>query len=395
MILMQTVSVVSCIMLNISTPLKRILISLLLCIVFFECTGQIQAKITQPQLTLVNDSLIINYHILDANPNERFDIRLEITDATGAKINAVTLAGDIGDTIMGGVNKQIIWNLAADSIFLNTAINVELVAKKIIILETVAPEIDLAEVIADESKEEEDLDEIPADESKEEKDIYELPVDESKEEEDLKEITSDEIIEEKDIAEISPDQGKVEEDISEIPSDESKEEKELTEIPTDEVTKEDISDKEESSKVIEEPAVTAPKVKTGKHILQSAIFPGWGLTEMSKGKPYWLIGVAGTGCIASSIYFNRKAYSNYDNYLESNDREKSNTYFDNAKTQDNISKALVYTAAAIWVTDLVIVGVRAGNLNKSYRKNSLSAFSIGSYIESNTDTPMLSLYFNF
>ncbi len=360
--------------------LKLILLNILLCVVFFDCTGQVRAKISQPQLTLINDSLIIDYNIVDAGPNDMFNIKLEITDDAGAKINATTLTGDIGDTIMGGINKQIIWDLSADSIFLNTSINVELIAKKIIKLEIVAPEIDLTYVPADESNEEKDMTEIPADESKEE---------------DLTEVTPDERIEEKDMAEIPADLSKEEEDVTEIPADEIKEEKELTETPADEVTKEDISDKEESSKVIEEPVVTAPKVKTGNHILQSAVFPGWGLTEMSKGKPYWLIGVARTGCIASSIYLNRKAYSNYDNYLESNDREKSNTYFDNAKTQDNISKTLAYTAAAIWVADLVIVGIRAGNMNKSYRKNSLSAFSLGSYIESNTDTPMLSLYFNF
>lgn len=339
--------------LNILTPLKLILLNILLCIVFFDCNGQVQAKITQPQLTLVNDSLIINYNILDANPDERFDIRLEITDNNGVKINAATLTGDIGDSVKGGVNKEIIWNLAADSIFLNTSINVEIIAKKIIILKIVTQEKVLTEIRTVESKEEEDLDEIPADKSIEEKDL------------------------------------------AEIPANESKEEIDQTETTADEVTEEDISVEEESHKVIEEPVVTSPKVKAGKHILQSTIFPGWGLTELNKGKPYWLIGVAGTGCIASSIYFNRKADSNYNNYLDSNDRVKSDTYYDNAKTQNNISKALAYTAAAIWVTDLVIVGIKASNMNKSYKKNSLSAFSIGSYIESNTDTPMLSLYFNF
>ena len=353
--------------LNILIFLKLILLNILLCIVFFDCTGQVQAKITQPQLILINDSLIIKYDIVDANPNERFDIRLEITDDTGAKINAVTLTGDIGDTIMGGINKQIIWDLSTDSIFLNTSINVELIAKKIIKLEIVAPEIDLTYITTDESKEEEDLAEVTSDESKEIEDVSEIPDEDSKEEKDL----------------------------VEIPADENKEEKDLTETPTDEATKEDISVEEESQKVIEEPVITAPKVKAGKHILQSTIFPGWGLTELSKGKPYWIIGVAGTGCIASSIYFNRRAYSNYNNYIDSNDKEKFDTYFDNAKTQDNLSKVFAITATAIWVTDLVIVGIKASNMNKSYRKNSLSAFSFGSYIESNTDTPMLSLYFNF
>ena len=348
-----TISVASFINLNSFTYIKFIFLNIMLCIVFFDCVGQVNAKITQPQLTLINDSLIIKYNILDASPDDKFDVRLEITDNSGVKINAVTLTGDIGDSVKGGVNKQIIWNLSADSIFLNTSINVELIAKKIIKLEIVAPEIDLTYITPDESKEEEDLAEIPADESKEE------------------------------------------EDLAEGHADESNQEKDLTEKQTDEVTKEDISIEEESQKVIEEPVVAAPKAKAGKHILQSTIFPGWGLTKLSKGKPYWLIGVAGTGCIASSIYFNRKAYSNYHNYLDSDNKEKFDTYYENAKTQENISKACAIAAAAIWIADIAIVGIKASNMNKSFRKNSLSAFSFGSYIESNTDTPMLSLYFNF
>ncbi len=303
--------VVYTINLNILNSIRKFLLNILLYSVFFNTTGQLTAKISQPQLALINDSLIIKYNILDATPKDKFNIWLEITDDTGVKINAFTFTGDIGDSVKGGLNKEIIWDLSADNIILNNNINVEIIAKKIVV-----PEIGSEEV-----------------------------------------------------------------HLSEIPSDLSK--------------KENIEEKKEIRKVIEEPIVTAPKVKVGKHLLQSAILPGWGLTKLSKGKPYWLIGVAGAGCIASSIYFNNQAYLNYNKYLDSYDEEKIDTYFNNAKTQDNISKAFALTAVAIWVTDLAIVNIKATSMNKSYRRNRLNDISISSGINLNTEIPMLSLHFNF
>ena len=44
---------------------------------------------------------------------------------------------------------------------------------------------------------------------------------------------------------------------------------------------EDIADGEESKKVTEKPEITYTRVKVGKHLLQSTIFPGWGSTILS------------------------------------------------------------------------------------------------------------------
>jgi hypothetical protein len=294
-------------------------------VISLDCKGQMTAKLTQPQLTLIKDSLIIKYNILGVNPKDMFNVRLEITDNTGAKINAASFSGDIGDSVKGGVNKQIIWNLAADNVFISSNINVEIFASRIIVSEVAAQEKNLI--------------------------------------------------------------GR--------PSDLNIEEKDLSEIPADMIEKKETGDIKESHKMIEEPAVTATKVKTGKHMLQSAIFPGWGLTSLSKGKPYWLIGIAGAGCIASSIYFNQHAYTNYNNYLDSWDREKIDAYFNNAKTQYNLSKVFAYSAAAIWASDLVVVFIKAGSMNKSYRHGKSSAFSVSPCFDASTETPVLTLHFNF
>ncbi len=294
------------------------------------CLGQTRELITRPYLKLVNDSLIIKYDIISNNADDKYDVWIEITDATGKKINVYSVQGDIGNDIKAGLNKKIVWDLAADNIFLNANINVEIIAKKIII-----------------------------------------PV---------------KVKEEPEIIEEEPVLVKEEEKKEEI------EEKELADRGPEEVKKKDTK---ESPKTTKSPKKIPARVKTGKHLLQSTIWPGWGLTSISNGKPYWLIGIAGAGCIGSSVYYNYQANTNYNDYLDSNDPAKINTYFDDAVMQDNISKALAYTAAGIWVADLGIVFIKACTMNRAYKRNKLSAFSFGSYIESNTDTPMLSLYFNF
>ncbi|UCH14011.1 MAG: hypothetical protein JSV22_13015 [Bacteroidales bacterium] len=242
---------------------------------------------SQPKLSISNDNLTITYDILGAKADEKFNIWLEVTDDKGVKINAAALSGDIGDSVVAGSNKRIVWNLNADNIFIDNTINVEIIAEKI------KPEVVM-----------------------------------------------------------------------------------------------------EDSKVTEEPAPALTRVKVGNHILQSAVFPGWGLTTLTKGKPYWLMGVAGIGCIASSIYYNQKAHSSYDTYLTSSDDDIVD-YWQDAVDQGDISKVFAYSAAAIWVVNLGIVTIKATSMNKAYKRSRLNAISVSPRIDSSTYTPMLSLNYKF
>jgi hypothetical protein len=288
--------------LNLYPLISLTILTILLNVVYFDCIGQITFIVSQPQLSISDDGLMIAYDILSTNPNDRFNIWLEITDSSGVEINAYTLKGDIGDSIKAGVNKQIMWNLYADSILINNTVNVTIVTEKII------PEI---------------------------------------------------VSEEK--------------DLSKLPSDMSK---------------------EEDIKLIEEPVPTLTKVKVGNNLLKSALFPGWGLTTLSKGKPYWLMGVVGIGCIGTSIYYNQKANSSYDNYLNSTD-DNVIPYRNDAIKQDKISKVFGWSAVVIWFADLGIVTIKAVGINKSYRRGRLGAFSISPCIDLNTYSPVLSIYYNF
>jgi hypothetical protein len=258
------------------------------CLNIKDCKGQGGYSLSQPRLSVSNDNLIIKYDILDASSGDKFYIWMEVTDSLGKRVGAYSLNGDIGDSIKAGLNKQIVWNLQADNIFIDNTINIEIFAEKLVKHEIVP------------------------------------------------------------------------------------EEKPITEIPV--------------------PA--REKVKTGKHLLQSAVFPGWGLTSLTKGKPYWLLGVAGVGCIATSYYYNQQAHSSYDEYLESSDDDITG-YYDDAVAQGYISKAFAWSAAAIWIADLGIVTIKAASMNKSYKRSRAGAFTISPSIDFTTDTPVFTLHYSF
>lgn len=139
---------------------------------------------------------------------------------------------------------------------------------------------------------------------------------------------------------------------------------------------------------------TASRASFGKTIILSAIFPGWGLTKLSNNKPYWLIGVAGAGCIAGSVYFNRQSYSNYRSYIDSDDPETMNKYFDDAEKQKNISDYLVISAIAIWVADIGLSGIRASHLNRK-NKSAKNNLILDYQYNKVTNSPVLSIIYKF
>jgi hypothetical protein len=96
----------------------------------------------------------------------------------------------------------------------------------------------------------------------------------------------------------------------------------------------------------------------GSMVLLSVVLPGLGQTKMSKGKPYWLMGVASYGALAGGLVTYSGYKKNYDSYLlEENDPQKRADYLSQAEKQANLSSALFVTAAAIWTANLIWVAM--------------------------------------
>lgn len=111
--------------------------------------------------------------------------------------------------------------------------------------------------------------------------------------------------------------------------------------------------------------VTKVNVPLAKHLLKSAIFPGWGDYKVRNGKLHFLYGVAGFGAIGASIYMNAQANQSYTNYKKSLDFSESNNLFNKAKQQQTLSYVFASTAALVWSFDLATLLHKTNKVKKN------------------------------
>lgn len=317
----------------------KVMVRIVLCIALGCMVQIIQAQtdavVPTPQLSLQDQGIHIDYDILNSTEEELFTIRIEVTDAQGRLIQAQSLTGDIGENIPGGTRKQIIWDIEADSIFLDEEIFIEVIAQS----ETPP----FTQPVAQEEAETT----IPSE--------PETPVTEKPEE--------------------GADQQAVRQ-------------------PVDENIREETGPPNETENILTESHTEPAPGSTGRQfnragiILQSVAFPGLGLTRVNAGKPHWIKGVLGYGCLAGSVYFNRKAASSYDSYQQPTSLEQVENDFTSAERQDLVSEVLAYSAIGIWVTELIWTIVGTSDLNQT-------GFSIGTAVEPVSATPLIALRYRF
>jgi hypothetical protein len=317
----------------------------LICMVSFTCLnnsfGQANIQISQPKLKYADNRLFIQYEILGVNPDDRFNVQLEITDTTGKEIKAHSLYGDFGKNISGTSPKMIIWDMEADSIHVNIGLAIEIFVTKI------SPPKPLLAVKQDSTL---------------------LSV-------------------KKDSAIIAARENETI-DIAKNTSPPSTRIDSATQINTSRL-EESINKKEESHISYNKSA------KIGSNLLLSTLVPGWGLTRLSERKPYWLLGVVAYGCIGSSIYLNSLSVSNYDKYLASPDEKEWTGYFDTGHKQYVASNALAWSAAVIWVADFGITWIKAVKIKHRSEEGKMMSFSVMPFLSPAGNTPVVSLICSF
>lgn len=95
----------------------------------------------------------------------------------------------------------------------------------------------------------------------------------------------------------------------------------------------------------------------GSAILLSTVMPGLGQTKISKGKHFWLTGVAAYGVMAGGLIVHQSSINTYASYRIEEDPSKRGTLFTNAQNQSNLSIALIGSGTALWLANLVWVAV--------------------------------------
>jgi hypothetical protein len=109
---------------------KKSLLVLLLFIIYYVFLsisgyGQSKARIENIDFNLVGENIVITYDIADYASGEKFDIEIEVFSESGKKLEARSLAGDVGRDIAGGKGKSVTWDFQNDNADLTEGIYVE------------------------------------------------------------------------------------------------------------------------------------------------------------------------------------------------------------------------------------------------------------------------------
>jgi hypothetical protein len=266
-----------------------ILLAISLTFLFLQCKGQTSVEVSKPELSMQGKDVVISYHLLNSTASERFSVRIEITDSFGNPIEARTLSGDIGNGIPGGMNKKIVWDIQADSIFLVHEIFFEVYAR---------PESPPAAI------------------------------------EPGKEETPAKIAEGKTFSRTSL-------------------------------------------------------------MLQSLLLPGLGLSRLNPGKPHWIRGVVGYGCIGGAYYLNQKSIQSNEAYKNPTSVDEVIPTFNRAYRQDVVSEVLGIAAIGIWVSDLVWTFLATSDLNQVELSYVPKGVSLGTTCEPVSKIPLIALRYTF
>ncbi len=299
------------------------------------CFAQNGINISSPKIEMKDSLVHIFYHILNAPEEDKFVIRLEISDPEGKLINPRFINGDIGESISGGRDKKITWDVYADSIFINDDIYFTLYANRII-----PPEPDP----------------VPLEEAMVEQEVEN--VSDSMEENTSNALQPNEIDNNEELT------------VLDIPS--------ADKIPYE-------------SNLINKDSKTFNR--TGL-IIQSIPLPGLGLSRY-KGKPHWLRGIAGYGSVAGSIVFLRKSNSSYTEFNNAVREDWQHYYLGVAQWQENIAFSFAAAALGIWVIDQVWTIAGTSELKKGLLSNDSGGIGIRPDFDHCTHSPMLTLSFRF
>ncbi len=95
----------------------------------------------------------------------------------------------------------------------------------------------------------------------------------------------------------------------------------------------------------------------GTMMLMSTAVPGLGQTKISKGKPWWITGVAAYGALAGGLLTHLKYLKTYDKYRIEEDPLTRKELFNQTQQQMNLSGALIVSGAALWAANIVWIAV--------------------------------------
>jgi len=132
-----------------------------------------------------------------------------------------------------------------------------------------------------------------------------------------------------------------------------------------------------------------------KALALSTVIPGWGLAKMEDKKLYGLIGLAGYGFIASGLVYTLNSKSTYEDYIDSNLITERETLYNDYVSKKNTGEILGWSAAAIWVADIVWMSLIYGNAKGDPQASLSRRITLGCTYCEISETPVFSVNIRF
>jgi len=93
--------------------------------------AQSKAQVKNVDFELVNNEIIITYDIVKHRSNEMFKIWVKVYTALENELKAKSLTGAVGENIVGGDHKKIVWNPKKDGVYLDNDIYIQVFASSL------------------------------------------------------------------------------------------------------------------------------------------------------------------------------------------------------------------------------------------------------------------------
>ncbi len=123
----------------------------------------------------------------------------------------------------------------------------------------------------------------------------------------------------------------------------------------------------------------------------SAVLPGLGQSKISKGKPWWITGVATYGVIATGIIVHKKYINTYESYRIEEDPYKRTDLLNSSQQQLRLSSTLIISGIACYATNLIWISIKPNKFKPLKYSNLTLNKSVGQYY----NPTLLSLEINF
>jgi hypothetical protein len=132
-----------------------------------------------------------------------------------------------------------------------------------------------------------------------------------------------------------------------------------------------------------------------KALALSTIVPGWGLAKTEDKKLYGLMGLAGYGSLAASLIYTFNSKNTYKDYDNSNLILERETLYNEYTSKKNMAEIFGWSAAAIWVADIVWMSVRFGQSRDNPQASVSRRISLGCTSCQAFETPVFSMNIRF